>query len=948
MDSTTVSRSELHEAALIRVALGLARELHSRPRPLACGSGTLDAELDRDWGFDSLSRAELLCRVERDFKVRLPERLLGEAATLRDILTALERTEATPEPVASIALGVLAEEREEAAPAGATTLIEVLDWHVRVHGERCHVVLQHQDGTEEALTYRELHDGARAAACGLRRAGLEPGERVALMLPTGVEFLVAFFGILYAGGIPMPIYPPVRPAQIEEHLLRQAAILRNARSALLIAPPDMTAIARLLKFQVESLRRIVSVPELDRREMVEAECALPAYPEPLAIALLQYTSGSTGDPKGVVLSHANLLANIRAMGEVMEATSTDVFVSWLPLYHDMGLIGAWLGCLYFGAPLILMSPLTFLMRPEQWLWAIHHHRATLAVAPNFAFELCIRKIPAKAIAGLDLSSLRMLLNGAEAVLPETLRRFTGRFSEYGFHAEALAPVYGLAENAVGLAFPPLGREPIIDRINRHALIAGFQAVPAGPDDCDAVEFVACGHPLPGHQIRIVDAHGEVGERREGRLQFRGPSATAGYLENPAKNAALFDGDWLDSGDLAYISAGDIFITGRSKDIVIRAGRNIHPEEVEAAIGDIDGIRKGCVAAIGASDPKTGTERIVILAETRETEQAIQDSIREKATCTASALIEGADEIVLVPPHAIPKTSSGKIRRAAARALYEEGRLTREPPPVWRQFLNLLLAGGGPQARRTARALGEILYAGWWWSVILAMGLFLWPAVILLPRRRWRWALLHRAARLAFKAMRIPIETAGTPSPAPGNILANVAGNIIAVNHSSYLDGLVLAAVLPGELVFVAKKELQSQFFAGIFLRAIGALFVDRHDPEGGVEDTRRALEAAAKGRILVFFPEGTFTRAPGLLPFRLGAFVIAAQQNLPILPLTLRGTRSILRGDQWFPRRGAIRVHWGTPIPPEGSDFMAAVRLRGKTRAAILCHCGEPDMGSLG
>ena len=187
------------------------------------------------------------------------------------------------------------------------------------------------------------------------------------------------------------------------------------------------------------------------------------------MALVQYTSGSTGDPKGVVLTHANLLANIRAMGEAMDVTPSDVFVSWLPLYHDMGLIGAWLGSLYFAVPLVVMSPLAFLVRPETWLWAIHRHRATLSAAPNFAFELCLRRVEDTMIAGLDLGSLRMIANGSEAVAPETVRRFAARFAAYGFRPEAMGPVYGLAENAVGLAFPPLGRPPIIDRIDRSEL-----------------------------------------------------------------------------------------------------------------------------------------------------------------------------------------------------------------------------------------------------------------------------------------------------------------------------------------------------------------------------------------------------------------------------------------------------------------------------------------------
>jgi 1-acyl-sn-glycerol-3-phosphate acyltransferase len=914
--------------ALVGIAQGLAHELH--PRRRAALHAGLNSSLERDWGFDSLSRAELLLRVERAFSVRLPEQLLGEAETLKDLLSALAGARRLPSLDAT-ARHIIAEEEAEPAPADATTLTEVLDWHVLRHGERVHVVFWHGDDEETSLTYRHVAEQAHAVASGLRQAGLQPGERVAIMLPTSEAFFAAFFGVLYAGGVPTPIYPPARPSQIEEHLRRQAGILRNAQAVLLIAAREASAIARLLKLQVESLRAVVSADELGQSQgtwklKVQAD----------STALLQYTSGSTGDPKGVVLSHSNMLANIRAMGEAMEAGPADVFVSWLPLYHDMGLIGAWLGSLYFAAPLVVMSPLTFLVRPEQWLWAIHRHRATLSASPNFGFGFCLHKIEDQAITGLDLSSLRMVANGSEAVLPDTIRHFAARFAKYGFRQEAMAPVYGLAENAVGLAFPPLGRPPIIDRIDRAALTRQGRALPAAPDDLTALEFVACGRPLPGHEIRIIDATSELSEREEGRLQFRGPSATRGYLDNPAKNRELFDGDWLNSGDLAYIAGGDVYITGRSKDIIIRAGRHIYPEEIETVVGDIAGVRKGCVAVFGARDPRRGTERVIVLAETRETEPTSLARLRQRIEEAVAPLLDAPpDEVVIGPPHTVPKTSSGKLRRAFARELFESGRLALRPQPLWRQILGLSVAGLGPQLRRATRTLSEYLYAGWWWSVVILMGAVLWPALLLIPRSSSRWALMHRAARAAFRLMGIRLDVTGT--------WPKTTGVVIVSNHASYLDGLVLAAVTPGEPAFIAKKELEPQLFAGPFLRQLGALFVDRADPEGGVEDVNKALDAAQAGRMLVFLPEGTFTRAPGLLPFRLGAFVIAARQDLSVLPLTLRGTRSILRSDQWFPRLGAVSVTIGPLYAPDGSDFDAAVRLRDKVRGEILANCGEPD-----
>src|SRR3974390_3522281 len=509
----------LGERDLIAVVAELVRELHpQRFRFIEIGPSS---RIERDLGIDSLGRTELILRIERAFRVRLPAQSFSEAETVHDLMRALEQ--------AGPAQGRLAVEVQTAAMASvppareARTLIEVLEWHAAQHRDRLHLtVLQDETTVLDTLTYAQLASRARSVARGLIERDIAPGDRVALMLPTSIDFFAAFFGILYAGAVPVPIYPPLRLSQLEDHLRRQIGILRNAGARLLITMPEGQPLARLLRGQLEDLNAVESVESLQ----VMPEVDLPAPLGTDSIALIQYTSGSTGDPKGVVLSHANLLANIRAMGEVMEASSTDVFVSWLPLYHDMGLIGAWLGCLHFAAPLYAMSPLSFLVRPESWLWAMHRFRATFSASPNFGFELCINKVADADLQGLDLSSLRMIANGAEPVSPQTIRRFIDRFGRYGLSAGVMAPVYGLAECSVGLAFPPLGRLPVIDRVDRDQLSRNGIAMPARANDPRPLEIVACGPPLPGHEIRIVDLAGhELGDRREGRLEFPGPPAT---------------------------------------------------------------------------------------------------------------------------------------------------------------------------------------------------------------------------------------------------------------------------------------------------------------------------------------------------------------------------------------------------------------------------------------
>ena len=914
----------------------LALELH--PRRKHSLRITLDSALDRDLGFDSLSRVELLLRLERAFGISLPEQVLASAETPRDLWRALLSAGAAGRqgPSSAQIMRAAALEELEGTPHTARTLPEMLDWHVLSHPQRPHVYLYGDGDEPEVITYAALADGARALAAGLQARGLLPGQTVAIMLPTGRDYLFSFFGILLAGGIPVPIYPPLRPSQVEDHLRRHAGILANARAVLLITVAEARRVARLLKAQVESLRDVVAPEELAAPAEAFKGCAVRGQD----VAFLQYTSGSTGQPKGVILTHANLLANIRAMGEAVQADSTDVFVSWLPLYHDMGLIGAWLGSLYFSTPLVLMSPLAFLTRPQRWLWTIHKHRGTLTAAPNFAYELCLSKVDDRDLEGLDLSSLRMALNGAEPVSSNTVRYFSDRFAPYGFRPQAMAPVYGLAEAAVGLAFPPPDRGPLIDRIQREPFASLGKAVPAEDPDPHLLEFVACGQPLPGYQIRIVDAAGrELPERQEGRLEFRGPSATSGYLRNAEATRRLFDGVWLDSGDLAYVAEGDVYPTSRVKDVIIRGGRNIYPYEVEEAVGDITGIRKGCVAVFGSPDLASGTERVIVIAETREAEPVSLEALQVQVRGVATDLLGmPPDDVVLAPPHTVLKTSSGKIRRAAVRELFEQGRIGQRPRAVWWQVVRLALASLRPRLRSAWRRFSDTGYAVYAQIVFWLLAPQIWLLVALLPGGRWRWAVMRRNARLLFRLARVPLRMEGLDR------WPRDQACVIVANHASYLDGVVLVAALPTEFAFVAKAELNRQFIPRRFLRRIGAVFVERFDKQRGVADARRTVQTVQAGRSLLFFPEGTFTRMPGLLPFHMGAFVAAAEAGVPVVPVTIRGTRSLLRADSWFPHRGAVHVSVGAPILPVGTDWATAVKLRDAARAALLAHLGEPDL----
>ena len=504
----------------------------------------------------------------------------------------------------------------------------------------------------------------------------------------------------------------------------------------------------------------------------------------------------------------------------------------------------------------------------------------------------------------------------------------------------MSPVFGLAECSVGLAFTTPGDAWRMDTLDRETFTTTGEAVDADPQDPAPLKIVGCGQVIPGHDVRVVDGAGfEAPDRQEGMLQFRGPSATTGYYRNPEATKALFaGGGWLNTGDRAYLSDGMIYITGREKDIIIRGGRNISPYELEEAVGDLPGIRRGCVAVFGSLDRASGTERVVVLAETREQDATLHEALKKQINQLAMSLIAApADDIVLAPPATVPKTSSGKIRRVAAREYYERGPESVRPQAVWLQFVRLVLAGVAPQMRRGWRTARSMLFGLRGWLVFS----FLFPIPILfaaIAPGAPAWRITGRLARLFFRLAGIPLVVRGLEHLPAGPC-------VIAVNHTSYLDGAALMAALAERpFAFVAKRELRDNFISRLFITGIGAEFVERFEVQKSVEHAGELAAAAQRGVSLIVFPEGTFRRQPGLMAFRAGAFQVAAQAGIPAVPVAIRGARSVLRDGTWYLRRGAVAVSFAPPVQPEGNDWNATLKLRDQVRAEILKRCGEPDL----
>jgi len=970
LDSSTVRERVLQE---IR---GLLQELGSEGALPMLHPGS---QLDRDLGLGSLERVELLARLESAFGVRIPDRTAAEANTPEDLSTAISvapdwrssHRDSSSALHASVTAQKLHRAEAEVGVFSLHTLLDVLRYRAMHDTERAHLLITEDSAGEErsnTVTFGELYAAGQRCADELERRGVNAGSRVALMLPTSRAFFISYTGILLAGAIPVPIYPPFRADRIEEYAARQSAILNNAEVCLLLTFRRAEAVAKLLKPRVPSLFTVV-----DAEKLIEAaDKAPPTAPGALPvhltgnrvrhasdIALLQYTSGSTGDPKGVVLTHANLLANIRAIGEVVRMGPGDVGVSWLPLYHDMGLIGAWLTLLHYGIPLAVMSPIAFLTRPERWLWAFHKHRGTLAAAPNFAYELCVRKIADKDIEGLDLSSWRVAMNGAEPVSPETLERFATRFAPYGFRREAQLPVYGLAEAALALTIPPLDRVPLVDRVERETFAAQGRAVPATTEDQSAIAFVSSGKVLPGHEIRLVDNNGQgVPDRNEGFLWFRGPSATTGYYRNLAANESLLplgpgkEGDtaWVNSGDRAYQADGELYVTGRVKDIIIKGGRNLYPHEVEELAARAEGIRKGCIVAFGIKDQASGTEKLVIVAEAREQDAARRAVITSAITEQISrGLGLPPDRVELLPLGSIPKTSSGKLRREETRQLYLKGTLSQTKAPAWIQIARLAIGSALASSGRTIvaglKSSLQILY-----GVYFIVLFFLW----IVPT----WAIVQwikdrqDAGKFTSSALKVLFVLAGCRVRVVGKEhLSDPGAKIYASNHTSYFDVLPLMLGLGVPYRFIAKMEVSGMPFIGAFMRQMGHLSFNRTDAESRLRQAQEMEQFLRNGESVFVFPEGTFTHTDGVRPFQLGAFKAAVETGAPIIPVSLAGTRRFLRDGTFLPRPSSVVITISPPIyprpagshtgEPSGSDWHELIRLRDATRSAVAKHCGE-------
>ena len=531
------------------------------------------------------------------------------------------------------------------------------------------------------LSWGQIRDRARRAGGAIQAAGVQPGDRVLLLFPTGPAFFDAFFGAMYAGAIPVPAYPPVRLGRMDEYVLRTAGLLHGVGAAAILTERRIGRVIGQVQARYAPPRGV-----LYGEDLLSSPALAPPNTGADDTGMIQFSSGSTVDPKPVALSHRQLLAQTAALVGMITATVRDeqpTGLSWLPLYHDMGLIGCVFPALCHPSRLTLIPPELFLARPALWLRAVSQERAHVCAAPSFAYALCNERITDADMEGCDLSSWKMALNGAEPIHARAARAFAARFARWGLPASAMTPVYGLSEAALAVCFGDLQAPFRSPRFDRAKLLEG-RAVPApdpaareqapdpatldpAPPDPATIELVSVGPPLPRFQVEIRDRGGQpLPEGWIGRIYASGPSIMSGYF---GRADQPIQGGWLDTGDLGFLHAGELYITGRARDLIILRGRNHPPQEIEQALDSVDGVRTGCAAAVAQITPEG--ERLLVFAEIRADRPGLEDDCR-RAVRAATGL--DPDQLLLLAPGTLPRTSSGKIRRAETLRLHQLGRL----------------------------------------------------------------------------------------------------------------------------------------------------------------------------------------------------------------------------------------------------------------------------------
>ena len=532
------------------------------------------------------------------------------------------------------------------------------------------------DATERYFAFEALEAEAHRRAGQLQALDLKQGDRLALVIADPAEFVLSFVSAVVAGVVPVPIYPRASFKAKNAYVDTVRHIVATSGAKVLLTTESTKPVVEEVFTHDPGLARLCTIEQL---QQIPGEAPRLPLVQPSDLCFLQFTSGSTSLPKGVMVTHANLLANARAFlgPNGVNATLDDLTVTWLPLYHDMGLIGFALGAIVCSVPTLLMPTEAFGRRPNIWLETLHEKHGTLTFAPNFAYALATKRARDKDIERLDLSHVRVAGCGAEPINPKVMSEFAERFARCGFRRQALLPAYGMAEATLAITFHPRDTAFVTDRVSLAAMQRGeaekldAQLKAADSASEASLELISCGKPFPEHEVRIVDEQGHVlPERRVGEIVTRGPSVTQGYYKNPEATAESWKNGWLHTGDLGYLADGNLYICGRLKDLIIIRGANHYPQDIEWAVAEIEGVRRDNVVAFSVQ--RNGEEALIVCAEGNSSDAPVLRKAIASKVAETSGITVG--HVAIVRVGSLPKTSSGKVQRRRTKSLFEAGEL----------------------------------------------------------------------------------------------------------------------------------------------------------------------------------------------------------------------------------------------------------------------------------
>ena len=569
----------------------------------------------------------------------------------------------------------------------------------------CGIHYLHRDSTVGFHSYPQLLAEARQILGGLRLSGLQPGDRLILALSRNEDFVPTFWGCILGGIIPAPLPAPASfttEGPLLERLHNVWQVLGQAPILLSDKPQGMAAGDPEATIPAERLLSLSAV-----RGAVSEKAVYPASAGD--IAYIQFSSGSTGQPKGVMLSHRNILSNVRAIEQGLALSDADSGLSWMPLYHDMGLVGFHLVPLHFSIDHFLMETTDFIRKPLLWLDSLEKYRATITAAPNFSQAMILNHLRRSKGKSWDLSAVRTLFNGAEPISVDVMSSFIKEMSELGIRPEAMLPVYGLAEATLAVTFPPIAEEPRIEHLSRAELQTHGRAYSAETGDTSAIRFVHVGSALPGCEVRIVDDDETVlGDGRVGHIQVRGDNTTAGYYQDPDASREALSGDWLRTGDMGFLRKGSLVVTGRVKDILFVHGQNYFADDLERIARQIDGVQAGKLAACGCFDEHKGRDLLLLFLVSTDAQRDISRFLAVKKHLQRVAGVT-VDAMVPLKSNELPRTSSGKLQRFKLRALYEQGSFDT----VITQMSALIAKAESTQAKVAPRSVNEKLLHRLW-------------------------------------------------------------------------------------------------------------------------------------------------------------------------------------------------------------------------------------------